>query len=147
MSLHLETPPGTSISLSITSWSDTAVMFNVPSAVPGGIPLYADGRLTLQRSDVAANGVHCGVTIGAQFEPPVMFLHASRNASDSRVNLNPFAGAYSKDHTLTSPMLPPRAEPLLTRVNEGGSSNYALHASFTVMQPAGDAVPPGWAVG
>lgn len=105
VALELAVPSGTVIPLTVLSWSDAAAKVRVPTTLPGGIPLHAQGNLRITRADA-----NCVDAVTITFEPPAGMLFSRQSQSASGAHFPP-PHTYRKDHTLTSPVLPPRAEP------------------------------------
>ena len=101
--LELTVPAGTVIPLTVISWSDTAAMVRVPTILPPSIPLHAQGNFRITRTDV-----DCTDSVSITFEPPSTLLVSRQSKSAAGGHTPPYT--YRKDWTLTSPVIPPRAE-------------------------------------
>lgn len=97
------------VDLPILDWSDEAVRFSVPRQAPAGTPFHAPARLTLS-ANTGAGGSACSTTIEAIYEPPGRIAWTPRATVNRRSYALP-PHSYSEEHTFTSPVLPPRAEP------------------------------------
>ena len=119
---------GANIPITILGWSDSAVKFQVDVAlIPTGTPLFASGNLTLQRADTVNSNtgpIHCGVTIGIEYERPHTLLYAENTQSGSGVNSPPHT--YTEEHTFTSPVQSPAAMPFIHRLLSNGDVNIDL---------------------
>jgi hypothetical protein len=111
LTLHFESPSVTNIPLTIVSWSDTAVVFTVPTTPVPGVPLHADATLILAQHDPVPGGRRCSTKVNVTYEPPAIFLSAVQTSQVYKGIERD--GSYSKDHSFTSPVLPARAEPLI----------------------------------
>jgi hypothetical protein len=127
-------PAGTSIPLSVLSWSNTAVRAQAPTAIPAGIPLTAGGQLVLTRADVS-----CSDAVRIVFKPPHIFLRGTSGVvAAAGANLG---SSYSRSHTLTSPVLPPRAEPHLFGPSVTPTQDVFLILTSTQFTYGGDDPP------
>jgi hypothetical protein len=93
----------TSLALTVVTWSDVAVIVDVPAVAPAGLPLHASASLVLTRGDVA-----CSDTVSIVYQTPASLFVASSSLAASGINVG---GGHSADHVFTSPQMPPRAEP------------------------------------